>query len=127
MHQSLQAFVEPIPSGTKESLERQGVRCFTGPCEFVSPMELVCGEEVISAEAFIIATGARPRPLPIKGAKYAASSDDFLELSSLPERIVFIGGGYISMEFTYVALAAGALVTLLDSGERILERFDDFG
>ena len=124
MHQSLQTFVAPIPSGTKAGLEKKGVRCFTGHCEFTSPTKLVCGQDTITAETFVIATGARPRPLPIKGAEYAVCSDDFLALPNLPERIVFIGAGYISMEFACVAAAAGASVTVLNNGKRILEPFD---
>ncbi len=124
MQRALQTFTDAVPSGTKKGLEERGIRCFSGHCEFVSPRELVCGDEAVSAGNVIIATGARPRPLPIKGAEYAVSSDDFLSLPDLPERIVFIGGGYISMEFAYVASAVGASVTVLQQGERIMERFD---
>ncbi len=52
------------------------------------------------------------------------TSDDFLELVALPRRILFIGGGYISLEFAHVVRAAGAAVTILHCGERILKRFD---
>ena len=52
------------------------------------------------------------------------SSDDFLELAVLPRRIVFIGGGCLSLSFAHVARAAGAAVTILQRGERVMKRFD---
>ena len=42
----------------------------------------------------------------------------------MPCRVLFIGGGYISLEFAHVARAARAAVTILHRGERILKRFD---
>ena len=37
---------------------------------------------------------------------------------------MFIGGGYISVEFAHVALRIGKRVTILHRGERVLEAFD---
>jgi len=124
MQRSLRDFTGAVPESTKEQLESQGIDCFSGHCEFLSSGEITCGEERIQAGSFIIATGARPRPLPLPGAEHSISSDEFLYLEELPQRIVFIGGGYISMEFAYVASAVGAEVTVLQRGSRIMERFD---
>ncbi len=124
MQKSLRGFTDAVPASTRNNMEAQGIVCFTGRCEFLSPREIKCGAETIRADTFIIATGARPRPLPIPGGEYAVSSDEFLYLERLPQRIVFIGGGYISMEFAYVASALGASVTVLQRGNRIMERFD---
>jgi hypothetical protein len=42
----------------------------------------------------VIATGAKPRKLDIQGQEHITTSDRFLDLDSLPQRLVFIGGGY---------------------------------
>jgi glutathione reductase (NADPH) len=42
----------------------------------------------------------------------------------MPARIVFVGGGYISLEFAHVAARAGADVTIVHRGARPLEGFD---
>ena len=47
-----------------------------------------------------------------QGKQYVITSDRFLELEELPRRIVFIRGGYISLEFAHVAARAGAEVTI---------------
>ncbi len=51
-------------------------------------------------------------------------STGFLELDALPERIVFIGGGYVSFEFAHLAARAGAHATILHRGEQPLQAFD---
>ena len=124
MHRSLRDFTDPVPQNARAGLEEKGVACFSGHCEFLSPGTLLCGDQRVTAENFIVATGARPRTLPVKGAEWAVSSDGFLSLEELPERIVFIGGGYVSMEFGYAASAAGASVTVLQRSERIMKQFD---
>jgi glutathione reductase (NADPH) len=65
-----------------------------------------------------------PAELGFPGAEYIITSDQFLELDRLPERIVFIGGGFISFEFAHVAVQAGSKVTIVHRGSRVLAGFD---
>jgi hypothetical protein len=61
----------------------------------------------------VIATGAMLAQVGhFQGKRYVITSDRFLELEELPRRIVFIRGGYISLEFAHVAARAGAEVTI---------------
>ena len=43
--------------------------------------------------------------LNVPGEEYVITSDQFLEYTGerLPDKIVFVGGGYISLEFAHVA------------------------
>lgn len=45
-------------------------------------------------------------------------------MERLPQRIVLVGGGYIASEFSHIAARAGAQVTILQRGERMLTHFD---
>lgn len=47
-----------------------------------------------------------------------------MSATALGDRVVFVGGGYISAEFAHVAAAAGAHVTICHRGPRILAGFD---
>ncbi|MEQ9569740.1 MAG: NAD(P)/FAD-dependent oxidoreductase [Longimicrobiales bacterium] len=79
----------------------------------------------MAARYIHIATGARPATLGIPGEDLVTTSTGFLELESLPPRIAFIGGGFISFEFAQIARRAGAReVTILHRGPRPLVRFD---
>jgi glutathione reductase (NADPH) len=65
------------------------------------------------------------KKLNIPGEHCLTTSERFLELDSLPRRILFfVGGGYISFEFAHVSVRCGADVAILHGAERPLERFD---
>jgi NADPH-dependent 2,4-dienoyl-CoA reductase/sulfur reductase-like enzyme len=80
--------------------------------------------------ALILATGGRPRLLPLDGAghprvTYLRTIDDSRRLfSSLRHgaRIVVIGAGFIGLEVAAAARARGAEVTVLEIGERPMAR-----
>jgi len=72
----------------------------------------------------VICSGLRPMPLEFRGAEHLVHSDEFLETDQLPERIVFVGGGYISFEFAHVAIRAGAQVRIVEQADRPLLRFE---
>lgn len=118
-------FTEPMPSRLEASLGREGVETLHGAASFTGPKEIRVGERTLSARYVHIAVGARPATLGIPGEEHVTTSTDFLEMETLPARIAFIGGGFISFEFAHIARRAGAAeVTILHRGERPLGAFD---
>ena len=79
---------------------------------------------VLEGENIVIATGSKPRPLPIPGAEHMITSDEVLSEESQPGEVVFIGGGVIAMEFSHVYARAGTKVTILEVMERLLPRVE---
>lgn len=118
------SFTEPVPKQREESFLRAGIATFHGRAKFLDAMAVRVGEDRVEGRHVVIATGQRPATLNIPGAEHLTTSDQFLELSELPSRIIFVGGGYISFEFAHVAVRAGAQVTILHRGTRPLPRFD---
>ena len=118
------SFTQPVPKSREASFARAGIETFHGRARFVGPHAVQVGEDILEARYIVVATGAAPRKLNIPGENFLTTSDQFLKLDSLPRRILFIGGGYISMEFAHVAIRAGAQVRILHRGERLLEGFD---
>jgi glutathione reductase (NADPH) len=118
-------FLDGKPEGEVKEWQEQGVATFHGRAVMISENELRIGEDVLRADHIVLATGAKPRRTKMLGAEHISISDDFLDLPELPERIVFIGGGYISFEFAHVAIRAGAKeVTILHRSEKPLKAFD---
>lgn len=117
-------FTDPVPERMEQQLASNGVATLQGTATFVSPTAVAVDGEVHESRRFLIATGARPRPLEFPGAEHVIDSTRFLDLDDLPERIVFIGGGFVSFEFAHIAARAGATVTILDRGPRPLKSFD---
>ena len=80
--------------------------------------------KALEAKHVLLASGAEPAKLDIPGEEHLATHEVFLDLDALPRRIVLVGGGYIAAEFSHIAARAGAAVTIFQSGERILKKFD---
>ncbi len=78
----------------------------------------------------ILATGSRPRPLPVRGADLGGVHDlrtlaDVERLSPkmvAGRRIVIIGAGYIGLEAAAVARQMGLEVTVVEMAPRVLAR-----
>ena len=82
-------------------------------------------ETIEAAQAFIN-TGARPFVPPIPGVDgpRAHVSETLLDVRTLPERLVIIGGGYIGMEFASMYANFGSQVTVVQNEDAFLPRED---
>jgi len=118
------SFTDPVPHKREEDFAKQGIEAFHGMARFTAPDTVAVEARALKGRHVLIASGARPVPLRFPGAEHAITSDAFMELEHLPERIVMVGGGYIAAEFSHIAARAGAKVTVLQRGERMLPNFD---
>jgi len=91
----------------------------------VGRIDLSAGE-TIEAERIVVATGSSPIEIP--GFSFddprVWSSDDALELTELPERLVVIGGGVIGLEIATIYNRLGSEVTILEMMPEILPGID---
>lgn len=117
-------FTDPAPANMENDLRRHGVQTLHGQARFVDAHQISVGDDVHHTERFLVATGARPRPLQFDGHEHLIDSTQFLDLEDLPPRIVFVGGGYVSFEFAHIAARAGSHPIILDHGPRPLKGFD---
>jgi len=80
------------------------------------------GERTLQAKHIIIATGSRPRDLPILkiDGERVWSSDHALYPEKVPGSIAIIGAGAIGMEFADIYNSFGAKVTIIEAMERVL-------
>ncbi len=119
-----QSFTQPVPDDTAQDFEKLGIAAYRGPTQFLSADTVAIGDRTITARNILIATGAKPAPLPIEGAQHLKTSEDFLALDRLPARLVVVGGGYIAFELGHIAARGGAAVTLLNQDDKPLAGFD---
>jgi glutathione reductase (NADPH) len=120
-------FTAPIPEDTIKNLKGSGVDFYKGTAFFTGQTTLAAGDQEIQGRFIIIASGAEPMALPIKGAEHIITSNDFLALEDLPGRIAFVGGGFISFEFAHFAARLGSKpghVHILEAQEKVLGPFD---
>jgi len=117
-------FTDPVPQNMETDLASKGVDTLHGHAGFTGDRRIEIDNTPYNADRFLIATGARPRPLDFPGHEHLIDSTDFLDLDALPQRILFVGGGFISFEFAHIAARAGASPVIVDRGERPLKSFD---
>ncbi|GAB2759148.1 NAD(P)/FAD-dependent oxidoreductase [Nocardioides salsibiostraticola] len=117
-------FTDPVPANMESGLASRGVDLLHGRAVFTGPQDLDINGTSHTAEHVLVATGAAPRPLDFPGHERLIDSTEFLDLDSLPARILFVGGGFISFEFAHIAARAGSQVTIVHRGERPLTGFD---
>jgi len=107
-----------------------GVEVVKGRATFVGPNAIEVdqnGEKTrIEAQAFVVATGARPIEIP--GFKYDGKdvwgAAEALDLPEIPKRLVCIGGGVIGMELGTAYAKLGSQVTFLEALPQILAGVD---
>lgn len=118
-------FTGKMPGRIESGLESNGVTTLHGAARFVGEDTIeIEGEGRFQARHFLIATGAKPRLIDVPGAEFLTDSTEFMRLEALPKRILFIGGGFISLEFGHIAAHAGSEVYIIDRGNRPLKGFD---
>jgi glutathione reductase (NADPH) len=78
-----------------------------------------------TADKIMIATGGHPTVPDIPGIEHVISSNEALDLPSLPRRIVIVGGGYIAVEFAGIFRGFGSEVIEIIRREELLYGFDD--
>lgn len=118
------SFTDPVPENREKEYAKAGIAAFHGRAHFLDQNVLQVSNDLLTGRFVLIAAGAKPATLGISGEAYLTISDQFLELEQLPQRIIFVGGGYISFEFAHIAARAGAQVRILHRGVRALEDFD---
>src|SRR5882762_7321182 len=103
--------IKDIPANLACAMAHREVEVIKGHAVFSGPNTVRVGDRHLEAKHIVIATGSKPRPLPIPGAELMITSDEMLSERELPDTVIFVGGGVIALEFGHVYARAGANVT----------------
>lgn len=82
--------------------------------------------EMLIPKNVIIGTGSRPRTLPgldIDG-EWVMTSDEALQMESLPKSVIIVGGGVIGIEWASMLSDFGVEVTVIEYADRIIPTED---
>jgi glutathione reductase (NADPH) len=116
--------IRDIPANLARSMAHRKVEVIAGRAAFAGANMVRVGERLLEARHIVIATGSKPRPLPIPGAEHMITSDEILGERHQPGSVVFVGGGVISVEFGHVYARAGTEVTILEALPQLLPAMD---
>jgi pyruvate/2-oxoglutarate dehydrogenase complex dihydrolipoamide dehydrogenase (E3) component len=110
----------------KQVDKRANLRLYRGPASFVAPHQLKVGDDLLESEKIFINTGGRPSIPAIPGLDTVSylTNESIMQLKTVPEHLLILGGGYIGLEFGQMFRRFGSRVTILHSGKQIVTRED---
>ena len=111
--------------------EEERIKVFSGQAKLIDNHTALMGEQKISGDQILIATGTRPAIPHIEGLDqipYLTSdlltSDESQELKELPVSLIIIGSGYIALELGQMFHRFGTKVTILERSQVILPNYE---
>jgi pyruvate/2-oxoglutarate dehydrogenase complex dihydrolipoamide dehydrogenase (E3) component len=125
--------VDSFRDGSQGRLEKSdnvdlmfGTASFSGE-KLVTVTLQAGGSRELKAETIVINAGGRPAAPPIPGLKEIPylTSTSIMELDAVPDHLIIIGGGYISLEFGQMFRRFGSKVTVIEQSPRFLPREDE--
>ena len=120
--------VQSIASGIERGLQKNPrIDLIRGWARFVEPNTLEVGDQSIKAGKVIVASGVVPQVPDIPGLKDAGflTNETVMDMDTLPQSLLIIGGGPEGMEFGQIFHRLGVKVTILQRRDRVLPREDE--
>ncbi|MFN2448475.1 MAG: dihydrolipoyl dehydrogenase [Candidatus Baltobacteraceae bacterium] len=117
--------------GVKTLFKANNVQFIYGQAAFKNANEITVkkndgGEETISAQYAVIATGSAPLDVKAwpRDGEYIINSDDAVQIKRVPKNMLVIGGGVIGLEFATVYSRMGSKVLVIEAMPQILTGTD---
>ncbi len=109
-----------------DDVRAKGITFARGQARFLSEMEIEVGDEVLTADRFVIATGSDVETPEIDGIDDAGflTHRDVFSLDELPSSLIVLGSGGNALEFAQTFNTLGVDVTLVTPDPVLLGRED---
>ncbi|MDQ1409598.1 MAG: hypothetical protein QOJ41_1333 [Acidobacteriaceae bacterium] len=124
--------VDTFRNGSQASLERtRNLELIFGEARFTGPKSLAVRlkdgtERALHAEQIFINAGCRPAIPQVDGLGHVPylNSTSIMELDSVPEHLLVLGGGYVGLEFGQMFRRLGSRVSIVQSAAQLLRGED---
>ena len=122
--------IKKLSTGIEALAKRRNVKIINGTASFLSANKLKIstsdGEQLIQFKNCVIATGSRSSAIPNiePDHKSILTSRDALDFTSIPDRMLIIGGGYIGLEMATFYKSIGTKIDIAEFLPEILSEMD---
>ena len=124
--------VDSFRNGSQAKLEKTAnLELIFGEASFSGPKSLAVRAKDgtirnLSADKIFINAGCRPAEPAIEGLQSVPflNSTSIMELDTVPEHLLVLGGGYVGLEFGQMFRRFGSRVTIVQSGSQLLSQED---
>jgi dihydrolipoamide dehydrogenase len=120
------AVVKKLTGGVASLLKSNGVDVYSGEALIRPDKTVTVGDKTLKAKNVIFAGGSKAARLNLPGMESARvlTSDEILDLKTVPETLAIIGGGVIGVEMASVFAAFGSQVTVIELMDAVLPMMD---
>ncbi|MBY0288177.1 MAG: FAD-containing oxidoreductase [Mycobacteriaceae bacterium] len=129
---AVKARKDKIVVGDREGVESwiegmDGATLIRGHARFEGPHTIRVDDRVLEADRIFLNVGGRAVTPDMPGLTDIdyMTNVGILELDTVPEHLVVIGGSYIALEFAQMYRRFGARVTVIEKGPRLTSREDE--
>lgn len=122
-----QQVVNTLTGGVKGLLRSYGVDTIQGKAVVQQDKTVTVDSKSFKAGKVILATGSKVSKISIPGieSKLVLTSDDILNLNTVPESLAIIGGGVIGVELGQAFNSFGSKVTIIEMSDRLVPAMDE--
>src|SRR5262245_3221130 len=112
------------------NLAQYGIEIISGFAKFIDhhKVAVTSGNLIrhVTSKYFVIATGSQPSIPPIEGIQNVQylTNQTIFKISSLPQRMIIVGGGPVGMEMAQAFNRLGSNVVVMTSADRVLPKDD---
>jgi pyruvate/2-oxoglutarate dehydrogenase complex dihydrolipoamide dehydrogenase (E3) component len=112
---------------TAALVEAPNCTLYRDHARFISPREIVVGDERLHAERIFINVGGRASVPAMPGLDQVdyLTNSTMMDLDFLPRHLVIVGGSYIGLEFAQMYRRFGSEVTIIEMAPRLIPREDE--
>jgi len=121
-----QGVVDRLYRGVQGLVKSRGVTVIEGKGRLVGPDAIEVNGERYTGRNIVLATGGYARSLPgLEIGGRVITSDEALELDTVPASAIVLGGGVIGVEFASVWTSFGAKVTIVEALPHLVPNEDE--
>lgn len=118
--------VQRLHKGLSGLIASHDITVVHGRGRLISDTEVDVDGTVITGKHLIVATGSTPKLIPAAGiGGRVLTSEGALELDTVPDSVIVLGGGVIGTEFASLWTSFGASVTVVEAMPRLLPTEDE--
>ncbi len=108
-------------------LREQGIDVALGVAHFTAKDEIEVDGQKYKGKKIVIATGSKARKLKVPGIEHVTyyDNENIFHVNELPGKLIVVGSGPIGIEIGQAMSRLGSKVTVVSTGNKILEHDDE--
>ena len=118
------SIVDKLYKGLTGLVGSKDITFVTGEGHMSGPLSITVGSDVYTGKNILLATGSNTKTLGIEIGGRVITSDQALQMETIPAHVAILGGGVIGVEFASIWRSFGSEVTIIEGFDRLVPNED---